>query len=168
MEVDILSVRSVLQMTPVIWQQFADRLPDELLRRAPAPKEWSAQECLVHLLDTEKIFTSRVLAFQTGKDFAAFNPENEGALDIETSFLVLVKRFTALRQESLVLFDTILPDSLEVQVRHAELGPVRLGEMLNEWAAHDFNHTMQAMRALAQPFMANSGAWQIYFKEHIF
>jgi len=38
--------------------------------------------------------------------------------------------------------------------------------MLNEWAAHDLMHTVQAERALMQPFIPGSGAWRVYFREH--
>jgi hypothetical protein len=40
---------------------------------------------------------------------------------------------------------------------------VTVGELLHEWAAHDFDHTIQAERALMQPFLRGSGPWQIYF-----
>jgi hypothetical protein len=39
--------------------------------------------------------------------------------------------------------------------------------MLNEWAAHDLMHTVQAERAIMQPFIAGSGAWKVYFSDHI-
>jgi hypothetical protein len=38
--------------------------------------------------------------------------------------------------------------------------------MLNEWVAHDFNHTIQAQRALMQPFIPTSGPWRHYFIDH--
>ena len=53
------------------------------------------------------------------------------------------------------------------RVRHQELGPVTLREMLSEWAAHDLNHTVQAERALIQPFLLECGPWIAYFKDHL-
>jgi hypothetical protein len=50
--------------------------------------------------------------------------------------------------------------------RASELGVVTLGEMLYEWAAHDLNHTVQAEKALMQPFIAGSGLWRGYFRDH--
>jgi hypothetical protein len=44
---------------------------------------------------------------------------------------------------------------------------VSLNEMLHEWAAHDLNHTIQAERALMQPFIQESGPWQPYFADHV-
>ena len=51
--------------------------------------------------------------------------------------------------------------------RHAELGPVTLAQLLHEWAAHDLMHTVQAERALMQPFLAGVGPWRGYFTDHL-
>ena len=50
--------------------------------------------------------------------------------------------------------------------RHQDLGPVTLEEMLNEWPAHDFNHTVQAERALMQPYIKGCGPWKEFFLDH--
>jgi hypothetical protein len=39
-------------------------------------------------------------------------------------------------------------------------------ELLNEWVGHDLMHTVQAERALMQPFVAQSGSWRSYFADH--
>ena len=41
-----------------------------------------------------------------------------------------------------------------------------LEQLLNEWAGHDLMHTVQAERALMQPFIAGSGPWRGYFADH--
>jgi hypothetical protein len=38
--------------------------------------------------------------------------------------------------------------------------------MLQTWAAHDLNHTVQAERALMQPFMRGCGPWRHFFRAH--
>ena len=38
--------------------------------------------------------------------------------------------------------------------------------MLNEWAAHDLMHTVQAERSLMQPFIERCGAWREFFSDH--
>ena len=167
MENKLKNIGAILSMTPVVWEAIAQLLPDHLVKIKPKPGEWSARECLVHMLDTERVNTSRVHAFQAGQDFPAFNPDSEGTRAGEDTLAALVKKFSAMRKASLELFDTIQPDDLQRQVRHAELGPVHLIEMLNEWAGHDLNHTIQAERALAQPFMRQSGPWQVYFQDHL-
>ena len=42
-----------------------------------------------------------------------------------------------------------------------------MDELLNEWAAHDLMHTVQAERALMQPFIQGCGPWQHYFQDHV-
>ncbi|MBA2285220.1 MAG: hypothetical protein H0W02_07045 [Ktedonobacteraceae bacterium] len=41
-----------------------------------------------------------------------------------------------------------------------------LGELLHEWAAHDLMHTVQAERALMQPFILACGPWRSYLSDH--
>ena len=50
--------------------------------------------------------------------------------------------------------------------QHPTLGTVTLAEMLHTWAAHDLNHTVQAERALMQPFMLGCGPWRTFFRDH--
>jgi hypothetical protein len=38
--------------------------------------------------------------------------------------------------------------------------------LLHEWAAHDLTHTIQAEKALMQPFIQGSGPWRFYFQDH--
>ena len=41
-----------------------------------------------------------------------------------------------------------------------------MAELLNEWAAHDTMHIVQAERALMQSFVTGSGPWRSYFADH--
>lgn len=161
-------VRAVLSGTPDRWLKLAETLPAELLGRQPAPREWSALECLVHLIDVEPIFFSRVQAFLAGQDFPAFNPDEQGSHPEPGQPLTqFAAEFAHLRSRSLKLLLQVTPDDFTRQVRHEELGPVRLVEMLNEWAAHDLMHTVQAERALMQPFIQACGPWLAYFMDHM-
>ena len=38
-------------------------------------------------------------------------------------------------------------------------------QLLNEWAAHDTMHIVQAERALMQAFIPGSGPWRMYFAD---
>jgi hypothetical protein len=71
----IAKVRQVLSTTPDRWQTLTASVELELLARRPAPGEWSAIECLQHLLDTEVgAFSVRLQAFLDGRDLTAFDP----------------------------------------------------------------------------------------------
>jgi len=159
------TVLSILSTTPSRWLSLAENVPAELLLREPLVGEWSAVECLAHMIDTERyVFPVRVRAFLAGLDFPAFNPENQGTkIDAHTSPLKLVTLFSQLRKESLSLLSSLTPADYPRMANHAELGPVSLEQMLNEWAGHDLDHTIQAERAIMQPFIHACGPWQKYF-----
>ena len=161
-------VQAVLSTTAPRWQRLAGMLPIELLARTPAPGEWSALECLQHLLDTEEwVFPGRVEALLAGQDFAAFDPDTQGRQPgPKEAPGELAAAFAQRRAASLALLARVTPADLARTARHSELGPVTLAELLHEWAAHDLMHTVQAERALMQPFIAGSGPWRPYFRDH--
>jgi DinB family protein len=163
----IAYARTVLSTTPARWQQLTDTLPAELLTRKPAPGEWSAFECLGHLLDTERFaFPVRVRAFLAGQNFPSFDPDAEGSHATPRPPTQLAAEFAQLRAESLALLAGVTEADLPRTAQHPDLGLVTLDQMLHEWAAHDLNHTLQAERALMQPFIAGSGPWRFYFAAH--
>ncbi len=142
-------------------------LPDELLSLPPAPGEWSALECLQHLIDTEPVFLYRVGAFLDGRDFPAFDPDTQGTKpDVGRAPADLAAEYARLRAASLEALARLIADDLGRQALHQELGRVTLSEMVHEWAAHDLMHTVQAEWALMQPFIQGSGSWMTYFSDH--
>lgn len=160
-------VRGVLEATPGRWEALMHALPEDVLARKPAPGEWSAVECLRHLLDTERgVFPVRVRAFLAGEDFRAFDPDAEGTPAAGESAVELAARFARTRAENMRVLDGLTPGDFPRTARHSELGMVTLEQLLHEWAAHDLMHTVQGERALMQPFIAGSGAWRGYFVDH--
>ncbi len=160
-------VQAVLSTTPGRWQRLVSTLPGDLLTRPPAAGEWSALNCLQHLLDAERLnFPVRFRAFLTGQDFTPFDPNQQHAeLDMQTAEQ-LSAEFTRHRQESLALLTQVQDADLERTAQHPQFGIVTLAEMLQTWAAHDLMHTVQAERALMQPFMLGCGPWRTFFRDH--
>lgn len=159
-------VKTVLSTTPARWLSLAENLSLDLLARPPAPGEWSALECLYHLLDTENIFPVRVHALLTGQPIVAFDPDTEGTKSTDQAPQQLAQKFVSMRRASLKELERVTLQDLSRTAHHSELGTVTLGELLHEWAAHDLTHTIQAERALMQPFIAGSGLWRSYFQDH--
>jgi hypothetical protein len=157
---------AVLSITPDRWQALTAQVDEDLLTRAPGEEEWSAVECLLHLIDTERwVFPVRVRAFLSGKNLPGFDPQSQGTKEVRVaSAEVMAEEFKQLRQESLKLLATLTETDLERTAVHAELGLVSLSQMLHEWTAHDLDHTVQAERALMIPFVQGCGPWQIFFK----
>jgi hypothetical protein len=168
MEKILIWVRSVLTTTPGYWHSLTQALALELLSQAPAPGQWSALECLQHLIDTERVFCFRLQCLLEGKDFPVFDPDKQGTkLSTQPSPPELTAEFVRLRAESLQALSRIELSDLDRKARHPVLGIVTLGEMVHEWAGHDLNHTVQAERAIMQPFIRGCGPWQKYFSDHL-
>ncbi|HMA37797.1 MAG TPA: DinB family protein [Chloroflexia bacterium] len=165
---DVLSqAQAVLLTTAARWLSLADKTPVGLLTRPAAPGEWSALDCLRHLLDTESsIFPQRLQAFLAGQDFPGFNPNSEGRDHGDRTPGELAAEFARQRSQNLAALEQVSPLDLARTVQHGELGAVTLGQMLHQWAAHDLMHTVQAERALMQPFLAGAGPWRRFFADH--
>ncbi|GCE08969.1 DinB family protein [Dictyobacter aurantiacus] len=160
-------VQAILSTTPERWQRLVSTLPADLLSRQPAPGEWSALGCLQHILNAERaLFPVRVHSFLDGQNFTDFDPQQriEDA-DLQTPEQQ-VAAFTRYRQENLTMIAQLKEKDLQRTVQHPKLGTVCLAQMLRTWAAHDLNHTVQAERALMQPFIVDCGPWHTFFKDH--
>ena len=158
---------AALSTTTERWQRLSAALPRDLLTRAPAPGEWSAVACLQHLLDTERyVFPARVRAFLAGQAIPAFDPDTQEHDAAAPDPAALAAELARLRVESLALLSTLKPEDLARTAQHSELGQITLGQMLHEWVAHDLNHTVQAERALMQPFIAGCVPWRDKFADH--
>ena len=164
---DVLEmVGAVLATTPKRWLNMTETLPVDLLNRKPAALEWSATECLIHLLDTEHIFPARLQALLAGQAIPAFDPDTQGTKDTWSSPGKLASEFASLRRSSLAVLERVTSADFNRSAVHSELGVVTLSQLLHEWAAHDLTHTMQAERAVMQPFIQGSGPWRFYFQDH--
>lgn len=160
-------VVAVLSVTPERWQGLVSVVPADLLSRPAAPGEWSAVNCLRHLLAAERTnFPVRYRTFLAGEDFTPFDPNQPHPdLDAQTP-QQLADEYARARQESLALIKQTRDEDLGLTVKHPSLGPVTLEQLLNTWAAHDLMHTVQAERALMQPFMDGCGSWRVFFQDH--
>ena len=155
-DTDLLqTTRAILAVAPAQWTAFVQDTPTALLTLSAAPGEWSAFQCLCHLLDTESIlFPVRLRTFLAGEtSFPGFNPDAESTDYSQQSPDEVLQLFLKHRRDNLQRLSEAKPEYLSRQAIHTELGPVTFAQFLNEWAAHDFNHTIQAQRALMQPFI---------------
>ncbi len=161
--------RAILGSTPRRWIELAETVPAELFGRPAAPEEWSAHDCLMHIVETERfVFTQRVGFLLRGEDFPAFDPDAAGTTPgTAADARGLAREFDRLRAASLEVLSRVRPADLGRKARHQELGIVSLGELINEWAGHDLMHTVQGERAMLQVFIAGCGPRRKYFSDHI-
>jgi len=152
------SFSSVLGATPRRWVDLTATVPGELLERPAAAGEWSAVDCLRHLLEADRhVFPRRVRQFLAGDeeltvvDPSAIPPVPEGTAREMAEALARV------REENLGLLASLRPEDLERTSRSRRFGPVTLGLVLRQWAIHDLEHVIQAERALFQGLLVDSG-----------
>src|SRR5512133_246063 len=128
----LTQARAILVTTPTRWADLARKVSPELLSRQPVADQWSALECLQHLVDTEQVFRSRVQAFLAGQDFPGFDPDSQGTQpDSRQAPAELAHKFSSMRDESLAALTQISPADLGRKARHQELGPVTLEQMIH-------------------------------------
>jgi len=134
----------------------------------PEPGEWSANECVGHLLEAERRgFAGRIrqiLAADPGGGPAALATWDppvvaEARRDHLRPGAELAAEFAALRAESVELVRGLRPADLDRVGLHPHVGPLRVDELLGEWVHHDRNHIRQMLavtQARVWPQMGNA------------
>jgi hypothetical protein len=148
------------------WEHLVASVPLDVLERPPAPGEWSAAQCLAHLLFTERtLFSVRLRNLLAGEDLVPFDPDLPRAPEPVRSPRDNVSALAELRRENARLIHALAPSDLARSVNHPEYGPVTLSMLLNLWTAHDLQHTVQAEVALMQRFIPATGPWRWEFTD---
>ncbi len=123
---------------------------DDHARWRPSPGRWSILEVLAHLyLEEQEDFRPRLdtVLHHPGRDFAALDPEgslaasNLNRLDLSE----LISKFIGEREKSLAWLATLQMPSWERVYEHPA-GPIRAGDIMAAWLAHDFIHIRQISR----------------------
>jgi DinB superfamily len=120
----------------------------------PAPGEWSANECVGHLIEAERRgFAGRVRAILAADrpdipaDLEAWDPPAvaEARRDHERAAADLVGEFVALRATGVDLVRGLTHEDLARVGMHPDVGPLRVDEVIAEWVHHDRNHIRQLL-----------------------
>ncbi|WP_139921496.1 DinB family protein [Hymenobacter sp. DG01] len=124
-------------------KQLLHGLSDEQARLRYAPGKWSIKESLVHVLDTERIFTYRALRIGRGDqqplpgfDQDAYVPAS-GADD--RSLEDILAEYDAVRAATLSLFGSFRPETYE-RLGTASTFPVSVRALLYMTAGHEAHH----------------------------
>jgi hypothetical protein len=140
------------------WLDLTALLPGDLLERPAVAGEWSAVDCLRHLVQTERhVFPARVRQFLAGdEELRPVDPATILPVQERTA-RELAQAFARMREKNLGLVAGLRPQDLELTATSRRLGPVTLGLVLKQWALHDLEHLVQAERALFQGLLVESG-----------
>jgi hypothetical protein len=120
----------------------------------PEPGEWSANECVGHLIEAER----RGFAGRIRRILAADRPDIPADLeDWDPPAVATARRdhlrpsselaaeFGALRVDGVALVRSLEADDLGRIGIHPDVGPLRVDELLGEWVHHDRNHIRQLL-----------------------
>jgi DinB family protein len=150
---DVGVIAGLLTATSTTVERELDALGPEGGWR-PSPGEWSANECVGHLIEAERRgFAGRIRIILAsadpgrGPDLEGWDPPAVAAArrDDERDGRQLAAAFAAMRAESVELVRSLRPDDLARSGRHPDVGELRVGELLGEWVHHDRNHVRQLL-----------------------
>lgn len=130
----------------------------------PADGAWSILEVVGHLVDEETSdFRQRVaLTLENpSTSWPPIDPEgwaverryNEGKLS------EAVSRFESLRAESVVWLRSLDRPDWARTYEHPKFGPIRAGDILAAWAAHDYLHLRQIAKRMYQMAGRDAGEY---------
>jgi hypothetical protein len=120
----------------------------------PAPGEWSANECVGHLIEAERRgFAGRIYSILEGSKpdapiaLEGWDPPAVAAArgDHLRDGAELAAEFEALRAESVAMVRGLRAADLALAGMHPEVGLLRVDELLGEWVHHDRNHVRQML-----------------------
>jgi hypothetical protein len=120
----------------------------------PAPGEWSANECVGHLIEAERRgFAGRIRGILAADrpdippDLEAWDQSAvaEARRDHLRPAAELAAEFAALRRDGVALVRELSADDLSRVGIHPHVGPLRVDELLGEWVHHDRNHVRQLL-----------------------
>ena len=120
----------------------------------PEPGEWSANECVGHLVEAERRgFAGRIRRILAADrpdipaDLESWDPPAvaAGRRDHLRSGAELAAEFDALRTDGVRLVRSLKAADMARVGVHPLVGPLRVDELLGEWVHHDRNHIRQLL-----------------------
>jgi DinB superfamily len=159
---------SILEQTPIIIEKIVFAATDEQMQWKPAMDRWSISEVLAHLADAEVVaFRERVRAMME-KDNPVIEGYDQNAACAAGKYVGKgrenLKRFCHERDRSLSLLRYVSSSVLGRKGQHAKIGPITIGQVMNEWAFHDLGHIRQIAELYrSRAFYPNSGPFQQFY-----
>ena len=127
-------------------------VPDDHLKREPAPGEWAVDMIVAHLADAELVYSVRLRMLLTADDpeLPAFDQDawadRFGGLDEELH--LSMARWRALRESNLRVLHSLADEEWENYGTHEERGRITVADVAAILADHDKSHLDQIRQAL--------------------
>ncbi len=139
-------------------------LSDEDARWKPPTQNWSILEIICHLIDEEREdFRSRIQTTldEPGKIWPSINPEL-WAVDRrynERDFQEMLEELSRERIESVKWLKSLDHPNWYETYEHPHLGPIRAGDLLVAWVAHDHLHVRQISKRRYEMVTRDAGSF---------
>ena len=116
----------------------------------PEPGEWSANECVGHLIEAERRGFAGRIRHILAEDRPVLAPGDQPSVaaarrDHERDGRELAAELATLRVDSVDLVRSLSADDLARVGQHPVVGDLRVDELLGEWVHHDRNHVRQLL-----------------------
>jgi hypothetical protein len=144
---DALPGIPLLEQTPIIIEKIVWGANDEQLHWKPSMERWSISEVLAHLADAEVVFRTRIekMVAEKNPPLASYDQNAayaSGKYSKERAKENL-KLFCHERDRSLSALRYVPNAASGRTGQHEKIGPITIGNLMNEWAFHDLGHIKQ-------------------------
>jgi len=158
----------VLEQTPIILEKMVWAATDEQMHWKPSAERWSISEVLAHLTDLETVFRGRIQKMLDESD-PGLEAHDQNAAYAAGKYSTgkgreHLKQFCHERDRSLSFLRYLSSGNISRTGKHAELGTITIGQLLNEWAFHDLGHIRQIAELYrSHAFFPFIGPFQRYY-----
>ena len=157
-------IAQLLAVTVPVLQTEVAALPGALTRFQPAPGEWSINEVIGHLIETEERGFAGRISRMLAQDSYVCQPWDPDQVardrrDNEKSTDSLLAELAELRSESILFVCSLTSEQLTCTALHPVVGPLSVNDLLHEWVFHDRNHRKQILTVVQSwvwPAMGNT------------
>lgn len=147
-QLTIAQVVTFLQATVPMLQAEVAALPVAIALFQPAPGEWSVNEVIGHLIETEyRGFGGRIerMLAQEGYVCQGWDPDQVARERRDNDAITeqLLAEFAARRASYLAMAQQLTQSDLTRTAEHPVVGTLSVNDLLHEWVFHDHNHLKQ-------------------------
>ncbi len=164
---DLKNALQILGSTAKLLRSILSDSPEEWAKIDEGENTWSPAMVLCHLIRGDKAYwieNFRVILEQRPYAFAPF-PKKGQFDDVDIySLNELISQFTSIRENNIkeILEASLSRVDLSLIGNHANLGRVKLNELISAWAVHDLGHIIQISRVIAKNLRSKVGPWEPY------
>ena len=134
-----------LEETPSRIEAMVRHWPRVLDERSHAPGKWTARQILVHLAQSEMIFSTRLRFALAENDYTVKPFDQDDWMMVEPTIpaLAALDAYTGLRRMNLALCQALRPAHRAKRVLHPEFGEITVDWIIAFFAGHERNHLLQ-------------------------